>query len=176
MVHFMVIPEEEITGKRKFYTIAPRSNDPFHPVCIEGLSLDQLAVIKPGNETILAKLGDEAKNFVEICNPVSTSDIAVVDIAVISENLGGDSKVILQDDYTTFVTYHPESLILLWYLRTWDGVFLFESETDISVGVFGKPETTKKFKIWDSDVMNREKLIRVATELNSYLIKTILTQ
>ena len=171
MVHFMVIPEEEISGKKKFYTIAPRSNDPFHPVCIEGFSIDQLAVIKPGNETILAKLGDEAKNFIEICNPVSTSDMVPM-----FEKFDGDLKVILQDDYTTFVTYHPESLILLWYLRTWDGVFLFESETDISVGVFGKPETTKKFKIWDSNVMNREKLIQVATELNSYLIKTILAQ
>ena len=152
MVHFMVVPEEGISGKRKFYTIAPRSNDPFHPVSIEGLSLDQLAVIKPGNETILAKLGDEAKNFIEICNPVPTSDIATM-----FENLGGNSKIILQDEYVTFITYHPESLILLWYLRTWDGVFLFERETDISVGVFGKPETAKEFKIWDSNVMNREK-------------------
>ena len=171
MVHFMVIPGEELSGKRKFYTIAPRWNAPFHPVCIEGLSLDQLAVIKPGNETILAKLGYEAKNFIEVCNPVSTSDIAAM-----FENLGGNSKIILQDEYVTFITYHPESLILLWYLRTWDGVFLFESETDISVGVFGKPETTKKFKIWDSNVMNREKFIQVAAELNSYLIKRILTQ
>ena len=171
MVHFMVIPEEEISGKRKFYTIAPRSNDPFHPVCIEDVSINELANIKPGDETILSNMGDVTKNFIEICNPVSTSDIAAM-----FENLGGDSKIILQDEYVTFITYHPESLILLWYLRTWDGVFLFESETDISVGVFGKPETTKKFKIWDSNVMNREKLIQVATELNSYLIKTILAQ
>lgn len=171
MMHFMIIPEEEITGKGKFYTIAPKSNDPFHPVCIEGFPLDKLANIKPGNETMLAKLGDEAKNFIEICNPVTTSDIADIFI-----NLGDNSKIILQDKYVTFVTYHPESLILLWYLRTWDGVFLFESETDISVGVFGKPETTKKFKIWDSEMMNREKLVQVATELNSYLIKRILTQ
>lgn len=171
MVHFMVIPEEEISGKRKFYTIAPRSNDPFHPVCIEDVSINELANIKPGNETILSNMGDVTKNFIEICNPVATSDMTSM-----FEKFDVDSKVILQDDYTTFVTYHPESLILLWYLRTWDGVFLFESETDISVGVFGKPETTKKFKIWDSNVMNREKLIQVATELNSYLIKILLTQ
>lgn len=171
MVHFMVIPEEEISGKRKFYTIAPRSNDPFHPVCIEDVSINELANIKPGNETILSNMGDVTKNFIEICNPVATSDMTSM-----FEKFDVDSKVILQDDYTTFVTYHPESLILLWYLRTWDGVFLFESETDISVGVFGKPETTKKFKIWDSNVMDREKLIQVATELNSYLIKILLTQ
>lgn len=171
MVHFMVIPEEEISGKRKFYTIAPRSNDPFHPVCIEDVSISELTNIKPGNETILSSMGDMAKNLIEICNPVATSDVASM-----FKKFDGDSKVILQDDYTTFVTYHPESLILLWYLRTWDGVFLFESEKDISVGVFGKPETAKEFKIWDSNVMNREKLIQVATELNSYLIKTILAQ
>ena len=171
MVHFMVIPEEEISGKRKFYTIAPRSNDPFHPVCIEGFSIDQLAKINLGNESILANLGEESKNFVEICNPVTASDIAAM-----FEDSGDDSKIILRDKYATFVTYHPESLILLWYLRTWDGVFLFESETDISVGAFGTAEMTKKFKIWDSEMMNREKLVQVAMELNSFLIKRILTQ
>lgn len=170
MEHFMVILEEEMDKKKRFYAIAPMSNDPFHPVCIEGVTINKLANIKPGNETILASIGDCAKNFIEISNP--TGDMN--DIAFTSEKFGVDSRVVLCDDYTTFVTYHPESLILLWYLRTWDGVFLFESETDISVGVFGKPETTKKFKIWDSNVMNREKLIQVATELNSYLIKTIL--
>lgn len=171
MVHFMAIPEEEISGKRKFYTIAPRSNDPFHPVSIDGFSIDQLANVKPRNKTILANLGVELKNLVEICDPVITSDIAAM-----FANPGDDSKVILQDEYVTFVTYHPESLILLWYLRTWDGVFLFESATDISVGVFGTAEMTKKFKIWDSEMMNREKLVQVAMELNSYLIKRMLTQ